>query len=216
MANENYDYLRDIPYVSSQQLEITAMGANCAKMANEIFVNSLRQLIATVNEYSDDDERLFQVSHLYRRVFTYNSFHQKDSQRMIHEVVRQLMTGEANKNGRDLNFIDALRFVKTISNMKRPLSSQLYDVVEGKGDDSYGDFLDSFILVGKDVWEKTLSGCYKKGDWELLKSDIIASVGEAMANFIIEGENYIEMYTTEKIQLFFNHWVKRQSIKKEW
>lgn len=70
----------------------------------------------------------------------------------------------------------ALRFYKTYRRLKARLSKALWDVIEGFGDDGYGDVIDSFPLFGRERAEKAL-----KGEIE----------GESRDQY--QGENYIGM-----------------------
>ena len=52
----------------------------------------------------------------------------------------------------------ALSFVRTYRVKSDALYRPLFDVIEGFGDDGYGDVLDSFPLFGKKRYEKALNG----------------------------------------------------------
>jgi len=74
----------------------------------------------------------------------------------------------------------AIRFVKTYENLTGKISKALWDVVEGYGDDGYGDICDSFPLFGQEVVEQALKG-------KLTVEDPY------------QGENYVCMSLSEKL-----------------
>ena len=53
---------------------------------------------------------------------------------------------------------EAISFAKSWQEWRRKLYRPLFDVVEGRGDDAYGDLLDALPLVGRDVIEEVLGG----------------------------------------------------------
>jgi len=100
--------------------------------------------------------------------------------------------------------IDAIRFAETYDAKKDALYNPLFDVVEGRGDDGYGDLLDSLVLLGRDLYTKCV-GDGKKSDIGNNRSfetacnkaaaDLTGDVAkaEALAKFVLRGENYVEM-----------------------
>jgi hypothetical protein len=51
-----------------------------------------------------------------------------------------------------------LRFIKTYEELCGKIYTALYNVIEGFGDDSYGDIIDSFPLFGEESVNKALDG----------------------------------------------------------
>jgi hypothetical protein len=140
----------------------------------------------------------------------------QDKENRIHEFIRKMYCGETDDQIPEkewLNFVDALRFLKTLKSFKKLAYKNLFDVITDRGNDSYGDLVDSIILAGKGVYDKICSKAYCTGEMKRLCEDVKAAVSEKLAKNILEGENYIEMLTTEKIQEFFYPWVRRLGYK---
>jgi hypothetical protein len=87
---------------------------------------------------------------------------------------------------------DLLSFVKTYEVKKGALYRPLFDVIEGYGDDGYGDVLDSFPLFGRKRYEMALNGEIE---------------GDSEDQY--QGENYIRMtledQTFEKFGQLMDH-----------
>lgn len=52
----------------------------------------------------------------------------------------------------------ALSYVKKYNEMSGKLYTPLFNVIEGYGDDGYGDIIDAFPLFGRERYEKALKG----------------------------------------------------------
>jgi len=84
-----------------------------------------------------------------------------------------------------------LRFVATYSRKKNKLYKPLFDVIQGFGDDSYGDILDSFPLLGRKRYEAALEGWIE---------------GDSDAQY--QGENYVEMGLESEAFKFFRSYCR--------
>ena len=114
-----------------------------------------------------------------------------------------------------------MRFAKAWEAKKSVAYSPLFDTIKDRGDDGYGDFLDSFPLVGREVFEKALTGYFGNEDAmkdaarEALRGAVTAKatseyrtdeenaanvvkVGEELVSHIFHGENYNGMTLQEK------------------
>lgn len=71
------------------------------------------------------------------------------------------------------------------------LYDALFDIVEGKSDDSYGDLIDSLPFAG----EKFILRCQQRGfkNFDEFKSVLKKTVGAWWYEYIYDGENYIGM-----------------------
>jgi len=102
----------------------------------------------------------------------------------INRFIHGYFFGEEN----DISRI--LRFIKTYRTMSEKLYEPLFKVVEGFGDDGYGDILDSFPLFGRKRYEAALEGKIE---------------GDSEDQY--QGENYIETsLESEAFSLFCSHY----------
>lgn len=62
----------------------------------------------------------------------------------------------ADFSGIEYTMEDAICFAKTWRVVSRQLYQPLFDVIEDRGDDAYGDLLDALPLTGQEVVEKSL------------------------------------------------------------
>tara|TARA_R110000824_G_scaffold217119_1_gene403643 strand:- start:679 stop:1383 length:705 start_codon:yes stop_codon:yes gene_type:complete len=95
-----------------------------------------------------------------------------------------------------------MRFAKTYERKAAGLYKPLFEVAEGRGDDSYGDFLDNLPLIGREVYEKALEGYY--GNESALRDAVLESFkgtvkeAERLLSYIFNGENYNQTSLNEK------------------
>jgi len=132
-------------------------------------------------------------------------------------------------------FDEALRFAKTWEHYKRALYKPLFNVVEDKGDDGYGDLLDSLPLAGQVVHNACHDRDYgdneefreavkntleqvvdtqMKGN-EFVDDERIAKVKKRLVSFVIDGENYFEMRLTDIAQSWFVIWARDQYLAEQ-
>ena len=129
-------------------------------------------------------------------------------------------------------FDEALRFAKTWGEYKSSLYKPLFEVVEDKGDDGYGDLLDSLVLAGetvhnachdhdygdneefreavKDTLEQVVDTQMNKADDERR-----AKVKKRLVSFVIDGENYFEMRFSDIAQSWFVIWARDQYLAEQ-
>lgn len=129
-------------------------------------------------------------------------------------------------------FDEAIRFAKTWGHYKRALYKPLFDVVEDKGDDGYGDLLDSLPLAGqtihnachdhdygnnrvfreavKDTLEQAVDSQMKNVDDERC-----AKFKKKLTSFVIDGENYFEMRLSDIAQSWFIIWARDQYLDEQ-
>jgi hypothetical protein len=97
---------------------------------------------------------------------------------------------------------EAMRFAKRWTELRNRLYQPLFHVVAGCSDDAYGDLLDSLPLAGQDVVEMAISGGYTsdrhftQNVWDACRKRQL----DELADFILEGENYIAMHLREAAQ----------------
>jgi rubrerythrin len=114
-----------------------------------------------------------------------------------------------------------MRFAKTYERKAASLYKPLFEVAEGRGDDSYGDLLDNLPLIGREAYEKALNGYFgneealKDAAREGFKDAVTASLRcswskteptkeeitkrvERLVSHIFSGENYNRTALNEK------------------
>jgi len=216
--NDAYKQL-EFKGVNSKLLHASTRASVIANAVNENFEFNIQNMINESLPFQVQEiDKFFRLVSVFQDVFKYRTNKSK-SKDICHEFVRRLLTGEANSlraqsEGDNLVFLDAIRFVKTIQESGIFMSPILFDVVDDKGDDGYGDLLDSICLAGREVYQKIMCGAYQVGDYDKLKSDVRSAVGVELAQFILNGENYIAMFTTDKVKEFFYSWVVEEMRNK--
>ncbi len=96
--------------------------------------------------------------------------------------------------------IDAIRFAKTYDEKKAALYDPLFDVVTGRGDDSYGDLLDSLPILGRELYENCVNKKFRNNRaFGAARAKAALAVAPhpqtagLLTNFVLNGENYVEM-----------------------
>jgi len=116
--------------------------------------------------------------------------------------------------------IEYVSFAKTYRALKDQLYQPLFEVVEGYGDDSYGDLLDTLPLLGRDFIKLILHGgfggegkrdhssfcqsvaSYVKSDWA------IGSDWNKPFEWFMHGENYMSMSLQESASKYLFYYMK--------
>jgi len=102
------------------------------------------------------------------------------------------------------SFDEILMFARRWNDMYEELHKVLFDTVTDKGDDSYGDFIDSLPLAGRHVVEKCLEGGYShRGlthgiNHAMKKRDKGNTVVEV--EMVLQGENYFRMSLNDALK----------------
>lgn len=94
-------------------------------------------------------------------------------------------------NELDATFDELLQFINNWDAISSALHSVLWEVVEDKSDDGYGDLTDSLPLVGREGVAKLLNGDAKDNNDV---KDIITQQNDGMLDYIWNGENYFSMF----------------------
>jgi hypothetical protein len=91
--------------------------------------------------------------------------------------------------------VEATQFAKTWQDLQRQLYTPLFDVVDGRGDEAYGDLLDALPLAGRSVVEASLAGEY--GNNRVFEEAVLEVCLSAtmlqLTDLILHGENYVGM-----------------------
>lgn len=105
----------------------------------------------------------------------------------IDEFMRLAVVGEAN-----YSLEDCVRFTAKHEEIKAALYKPLFDVIEGRGDDGYGDLLDGLALaLPRNLAEDTLAG--KFGAERFFKEAFHEAIHTDLHGLFWHGENYFGM-----------------------
>jgi len=99
----------------------------------------------------------------------------------VERFIHNASFGHVDILGHETDIIDVLRFYKAYQVKTGELYNSLLLIIEGYGDDSYGDIVDSFPLFGKERYEKALKGKI-----------------EGKSEDQYQGENYIRLTMDKK------------------
>jgi hypothetical protein len=98
---------------------------------------------------------------------------------------------------------EAIRFARTWRELIRRLYRPLFEVIEGRGDDAYGDLLDALPLAGREVVQKSLDYAYSSHRrFERAVRDAFEDQPQ-MAVLILHGESYVAMSLYEAGRDYF-------------
>jgi hypothetical protein len=109
-------------------------------------------------------------------------------------------------------FEEALQFANDWSSYKDELYTPLFEIVENRSDDSYGDLLDNLPLLGPKFYARCLTKNFSNGtDFENAVGIVsqIAASGRGMntaasyQRFILHGENYNGMMLRDAAEEYF-------------
>ena len=98
---------------------------------------------------------------------------------------------------------EAIRFAKTWDGWRQKLYQPLFDIVEDRGDDAYGDLLDALPLAGPGLISKALAREF--GNQRQFDAGVLDGCGgnEQLAKLILHGENYVAMSLADAAQEYF-------------
>lgn len=122
------------------------------------------------------------------------------SKRAADELFRLCQCDELEASGRKVTFDELVSFIANWDALVDKLHTVLFDVVTGKGDDSYGDLCDSLPLVGRAGVKKLLTmkeGAHSNVDVENVirthAADGTDYGPDVWWTYIWQGENYWRM-----------------------
>lgn len=133
----------------------------------------------------------------------------RDSKQACDELFRQCVCGELIVRGKTraagggkVTFDELVRFIENYEAITSALYGHLFDVVDGKGDDSYGDLCDSLPLVGREGVKDLLA---LRNDQEnneavvsIIEYNCVGHDKDEWVHFIWDGENYFRMFLEDE------------------
>lgn len=123
---------------------------------------------------------------------------------------------------------DLIPFLKTYYEKVNDLYKPLFDIAENRRDDSYGDLLDTFPLLGEDMYNKAINKKFRNNAH--MEAEICnavnnrclsacsnhqtASDGKRLVDIFTEGENYFRMSLSNSIKkaLMYECWKSDETI----
>jgi len=166
---------------TSYEVDLSAMEAQLGRLDMELrTINTeIRRIIAKlIREAKPLDDEVFWELTVEELSQLFKNFAQDGHaayKRTTSEFIRKLVYEKEDP-------YLAIRYIKTYDIKVSALYRPLFGVIEGCGDDGYGDVLDSFPLFGRERYEKALKG------------EIVGTSEEQY-----QGENYISMSLTDAL-----------------
>ena len=159
------------------------------------------------------EDRFWQLQRVFvREVVTYRFGYGRSNgvEQAARELFRKPLADDFHGRGDDdaprYSLREAIQFARSWRELSRRLYRPLFDVVEGRGDDAYGDLLDALPLAGREVVHKSLDHAY--GNHRQFEQDVRDACGDQprLAELILHGENYVAMALMEAAQEYFAIW----------
>jgi hypothetical protein len=141
------------------------------------------------------DDRFWTLQGVFRTEvckFRFNCGGSNGVEQAAQELFRKPLAGDFDDNPTYM-LEEAIQFAKTWPSIHNRLYRPLFDVVQDRGDDAYGDLLDALPLAGREVVEKAVGGgLANEQQFEAAVLEGCAA-DERLATFILHGENYVAM-----------------------
>jgi hypothetical protein len=121
------------------------------------------------------------------------------------EFTRKIRCSETN----GVKTKDLIPFLKMYREKCHALYEPLFNIVENRSDDSYGDFLDAFPLLGKGMYYKAINKEFRDNDHieaEICSKvhndsgDLSAEKIKSLVDMFINGESYFKMNFEDAIK----------------
>jgi hypothetical protein len=172
--------------------------------AKEQFTRAFRDYFANrATELPED--RFWELQAVFQRdVCTFRFGYKRSNgvEQAAGEFFRKPLAGDFGK-APNYSLEEAISFAKSWSGWRGRLYQPLFGVVEGRGDDAYGDLLDALPLAGRDVICKALAREF--GNQRQFEASVLAGCdgNDQLANLILHGENYVAMALADAAQEYF-------------
>jgi len=169
--------------------------------AQENYNTAFRDYFANqVTELPED--RFWELQEVFQRdVCTFRFGYKRTNgvEQAASEFFRKPLADDFGKSPR-YSLEEAIRFAKSWQGWQRRLYQPLFDVVEDRGDDAYGDLLDALPLAGRDLVSNTLACEF--GNQRQFDAGVLEGCGgnEQLAKLILHGENYVAMSLADAAQ----------------
>jgi hypothetical protein len=179
------------------------------RVAQENYDKSFRAYFA--NEVTSlPDDRFWQLQSVFVgevASFRFGYGRTNGVEQAARELFRKPLASDFNGRGnRDVprySMHEAIQFAKSWRELTRRLYQPLFDVIEDRSDDAYGDLLDALPLAGRDVVQKLLGREFANQDqFEQTVRDACKECPQ-MAELTLRGENYVGMSLMDAAREYF-------------
>jgi hypothetical protein len=197
LPKEKHEFPKLFTIAKDLQLEL-----NCVKeKAKEAFFDYLGSFKPFDLAIWEESKEFYYGVKCFKEIYASKERYQDNLSEALDEFVRLQLGSDTPK----VDYEDAIKFLVTWNDITKRLYDPLFDVIEGCGDDGYGDYLDILPLAGEKVIARALVGAYK--DHKKLFSDVYTSVRQEDPDDIfiklIEGENYFSSTLEKSLKTFF-------------
>ncbi len=112
--------------------------------------------------------------------------------------------------------MEAMQFANMWDSMSDKLYKPLFDIINDRGDDAYGDLLDALPLAGREVVERALKKEFaNENELGAAIRTSVESFEDGKARIILRGENYFAMSLRDEARRRFVYEAQQYSKKKE-
>lgn len=186
-----------------------------AQSAADVVAEAQKAYTLAFNAYYDtlevlEDTRFWQIMGWYREeVFTCTFGLKRNNRDAAHELLRKALVSHYP----NFTITEAMQFAKTYEAKVAAIYKPLFDTVEDRGDDGYGDLLDSLPLVGEELYLRCLDPIPFNGSNSQFEEAVKAACSDyrhdtphvcwEFKKFVLQGENYNRMFLKDKCQEFF-------------
>jgi len=174
--------------------------------AKDDYHQSFQRLLKSIKPL--DNNRFWELLKHYRsEVVQYVLMYKRCTEDAASEFFRKTTFGTMRATC-TWNFDEALAFVVAYELKSKELYQPLFDIVEGRGDDGYGDLLDSLPLAGRETFDKCMGRkFFDNEEFEDFVKHALSHgdtpVVVQLQQHVLHGENYNRMHLQEQAQKFF-------------
>jgi len=155
---------------------------------------------------SDAEDRFWDILKFYRKIVIENIG--KSYKNAPEEFFRQTICERADGSTESgYSYTEALAFVNAYHVCKDRLYKPLFGVVTDRGDDSYGDLIDSFPLLGRKLYEQAMKKQISNVD-DIVLETAKTALDKKLALYVLHGENYNGMGLNDAAQKYFPSYVR--------
>jgi hypothetical protein len=200
-----------------------------AVKAARAFSSAQMQYTKTFREYLASleplpEERFWEMVDIYHHLIIRNMEKFSVSEMAAHELFRvphadsRKIRPTGVRRSSKYTFDEALRFANDWGTYKSALYNPLFEIVENRSDDSYGDLLDNLPLLGPKFYARCLKKEFSNGTNFENAAAIVANVcagpygmeaADQYRRFVLDGENYNSMMLKDKAEEFFAYHVRK-------
>lgn len=182
------------------------LAARAKQKASDDYHNAWIQATSNIERLPVD--RFWAILEYWKKEIIYLGRHDV-SKYACDELFRRCICDQLEVDGVKVTFDELMSFIENYEAVTSALHNHLFYIVEGKGDDSYGDMCDSLPLIGREAVKQLLEleagdDFEERYDNASVEKIIRANRGKheekAWYNFIWHGENYFRMFLGDEAE----------------